>query len=338
MNFIEEINNNIIHSTIQSTIIQSTIIQSIMQENSQILIIILISLLLILCHFIFSYKKKFSVYYNTFKHMLQPNTNIKPLKIVVFDLDETLGYFTELGIFWDSLEQYYGHNLFKDKLFEVMDLFQEFIRPNIIKILEYVKEKKQNNQCDHVMIYTNNQGPKSWVKMLSEYFNNRLDYELFDKIIAAFKVRNKVIEMCRTSHEKSVDDLIRCTKIPPNAEICFIDDQYHSLMEQDNVYYINVKPYTYNLPFEEMAERYFNRYIQDDDNKDKFIKFIVTNMKKYNFIVKQKSDIEQSADGVVGKQLLIHLENFFKKGRTKNTRKKKTHAKHSNTRKKNMFI
>jgi len=25
------------------------------------------------------------------------------MKIVVFDLDETLGYFTEYGIFWDSL-------------------------------------------------------------------------------------------------------------------------------------------------------------------------------------------------------------------------------------------
>ena len=27
-------------------------------------------------------------------------------KVVVFDLDETLGYFTEFGIFWDSLIQY----------------------------------------------------------------------------------------------------------------------------------------------------------------------------------------------------------------------------------------
>ena len=25
-------------------------------------------------------------------------------KYAVFDLDETLGYFTELGIFWDSLK------------------------------------------------------------------------------------------------------------------------------------------------------------------------------------------------------------------------------------------
>ena len=28
------------------------------------------------------------------------------MKIVVFDLDETLGYFTEYGIFWDSLDDY----------------------------------------------------------------------------------------------------------------------------------------------------------------------------------------------------------------------------------------
>ena len=28
------------------------------------------------------------------------------MKIVVFDLDETLGYFTQYGIFWDSLAEY----------------------------------------------------------------------------------------------------------------------------------------------------------------------------------------------------------------------------------------
>ena len=28
------------------------------------------------------------------------------MKIVVFDLDETLGYFTQYGIFWDSLANY----------------------------------------------------------------------------------------------------------------------------------------------------------------------------------------------------------------------------------------
>ena len=32
-------------------------------------------------------------------------------KFAVFDLDETLGHFTELGIFWDSLKQ-----VFKKKI------------------------------------------------------------------------------------------------------------------------------------------------------------------------------------------------------------------------------
>ena len=35
----------------------------------------------------------------------------KPLKIVVFDLDETLGYFTEFGIFCDCLNKYFKTNL-----------------------------------------------------------------------------------------------------------------------------------------------------------------------------------------------------------------------------------
>lgn len=266
-------------------------------------------------------------------------SNIKPKKIVVFDLDETLGCFNEIGIFWDVLEQYNGYNLFKEQLFNVLDLFEEFLRPNIFKILEFVKEQKINNVCDHVMIYTNNQGPKSWVKMLSDYFNMKINYELFDKIIAAFKVKDKIIEMCRTSHAKSVEDLIRCTKIPSNTEICFIDDQFHPLMEQDNVYYINVKPYFFSLPYETMAERYYDAFMKNTHiDKNDFVHNIVTNMKRYIYVVRQKSDLEQNTDKVVSKQLLIHLENFFKKGRSKNTRKHKSSIKSKMTRKKNMFI
>ena len=287
--------------------------------------------------YIFS-NNNFSIYNTIRSAMAKPV--IKPLKIVVFDLDETLGSFVEVGIFWSALENYYGHNLFKENLFEVLDLFQEFLRPNILKILTFVKLQKEHNMCDRVMIYTNNQGPKSWVKMIGDYFNTKLQYELFDKIIAAFKVNNKIIEMCRTSHDKSVEDLIRCTKIPSNAEICFIDDQFHPLMEQDNVYYINVKPYIFTMPFEEMAARYFDKYLKKSEPKNKidFISAIVLSMNTYNFTVRPKSDLEQNADKVVSKQLMIHLEIFFKKGRTKNTRKHKHQVKSKATRKKSMLV
>ena len=187
----------------------------------------------------------------------------KPLKIVVFDLDETLGSFVELGMFCDALEHIQGRRIPLAHFFEIIDLFPEFLRPNILKILRYLRDKKKTKQCGQIMIYTNNQGPRSWAEKISAYFDHKVGANLFDHIIAAFKVRGQVVEMCRTSHDKSVEDLIRCTRVPGNTEICFLDDQYHPLMEHNNVYYINVKPYSHSMDFSAMAARYFDKFGAD---------------------------------------------------------------------------
>jgi len=291
-------------------------------SNGPVYITILISIFLILIHIYFSEKNIFSHFsiFNTQK-MLK---NAKPNKIIVFDLDETLGCFTELSIFWNALENFYGLNLLNESFYEIIDLFYDFLRPNILNILEYVKDKKLNNECDKIMIYTNNQGPKSWVNMISNYFNIKLGYKVFDNIIAAFKISGKIIEFNRTSHDKSVEDLIRCTRISQNTEICFIDDQYHPLMNMDNVYYINVKPYFYSMPYEEMAEKYYNRY-KDNINvkKEEFVTYIVNYMKQYNYPVKNKSSDENELDKIISKKIVIHLEEFFKKDKKQNTRKRK---------------
>ena len=72
-------------------------------------------------------------------------------KIVVFDLDETLGYFVEFGMFWDTLKHYYKNKnfnsgkepVFNQHLFnKILDLYPEFIRPNILNILTYLNRKK----------------------------------------------------------------------------------------------------------------------------------------------------------------------------------------------------
>ena len=44
------------------------------------------------------------------------------------------------------------------------------------------------------MIYTNNIGPKSWVHNIRKYIEHKLEYKLFDRTIAAWKVGNKVYE------------------------------------------------------------------------------------------------------------------------------------------------
>ncbi len=257
----------------------------------------------------------------------------KSEKIVVFDLDETLGSFVELGIFWDAIEHILKIKS-EEHFFEVLDLFQEFIRPNILQILKFLKNKKRKKICSKVMIYTNNQGPKSWAQMISNYFNYKLNTKLFDQIIAAFKVRGKQIEICRTSHEKSVDDLIRCTKMPKNTQICFLDDQYHPLMEDESVLYINVKPYDHSIPFHELANEYHQHFKLTID-KQKFIDDIIKFMKEYKYNVLPKTEEEYSVDKIVGKQMLLHLEEFLGKDNTKSKTRKKINNKKGKTKKRN---
>ena len=305
-----------------------------MELNGVMLVALLMSLLLIVSHILFSLRNKLSVDNTTINTTMADTTPIpasnKPLKIVVFDLDETLGSFVEIAMFWEALEKYYGYNLVDERFFEVLDTFPEFLRPKILVILDYLKDKKNKKTCDQIMIYTNNQGPKSWVKMISNYLNNKLNYKLFDKIVAAFKVKGKIVEVGRTSHNKSVEDLVRCTKIPINTEICFIDDQKHPLMAQDNVYYINAKPYDFSMPYDEMASLYYDLFSDKysiEDSKEEFMNNIVAYMNRYKYKLYDKSDEEYNADIVVSKQILIHLEDFFKNGRSQHTRKRRKQRK-----------
>ena len=98
------------------------------------------------------------------------------MKIVVFDLDETLGYFVEFGIFWDNLSFYLSKYLNKEigqnEFNTIIDLYPEFLRPNIINILKYLKTKKQSKSCQKLMIYTNNQGSRKWINHVISYFES----------------------------------------------------------------------------------------------------------------------------------------------------------------------
>jgi hypothetical protein len=138
-----------------------------------------------------------------------------------------------------------------------------------------------------------------------------LNTKIFEQIIAAFKINGKVVEINRTTHEKCVDDFFRCTKLPSDIEICFIDDIFHPKMKNDNVYYIHVKEYKHLLPANEMLNRYLNSDLSSDiKNKDEFKKFTMFNL-KYNIVEKDKH--EQEIDIIVSKKMLEHIKEFFEK-------------------------
>jgi len=237
-------------------------------------------------------------------------------KVVVFDLDETLGYFGQLGRFCNILDNYYVNINKSYSIFnELMDLYPEFSRPNIFNILKYLLQKKKEHKCQAIMIYTNNTGEKKWTEHIKNYYEYKLNSKIFEQIISAFKINGRIVEINRTSHEKSVSDFFRCTKLSTDIEICFIDDLHHPKMIDDNVYYIHVKGYKHALPVDELISRFLKSSISNDiKNKDDFKNYVLFNFK--HDIVK-KSIEEQEIDVIISKKMLEHIKEFFEKDEQK---------------------
>jgi hypothetical protein len=247
-------------------------------------------------------------------------------KVIAFDLDETLGSFIDLDILWrmlKGLEKQYDIEVDFNKL---LDLYPEFLRYGILSILEFLYQKKKSKQCHKIYIYTNNQCQKNWPSMISEYFDYKLrtDEKIFDKIIYAFKINNKLVELSRTTHDKTYNDFIRCTLLPKTTEICFLDNSEFHEMKAEHVYYIQPASYYHNLSIDEIISR-----LVRSDISSLFLKHMNSKTlydKIYaNFVgfdcyrpISKKTDIH------VSQKIMYHLKEFFfftnKKIRTKKIR------------------
>lgn len=173
-------------------------------------------------------------------------------KVIVLDLDETLGEFSELAILWNHFPE---ETKKQDDFNRLMDMFPEFLRCGIITILQYLYHKKQKGHCSKIYLYTNNKYSPDIPNHISQYFSHKIGPGLFDKVICAFKIRNKIIEPLRTTNEKCYSDFIHCTLLPKSTEICFIDDVFHEKMKHDKIYYIQPSPYMHPLSTSVIIER-----------------------------------------------------------------------------------
>ena len=73
-------------------------------------------------------------------------------RVIAFDLDETLGSFTDLEILWSAL-QHFTQEYTPINFNQLLDLYPEFLRYGIIHILEFLLQKKKMGQCKHIYIY-----------------------------------------------------------------------------------------------------------------------------------------------------------------------------------------
>jgi len=233
-------------------------------------------------------------------------------KVIVFDLDETLGSFIDLEILWNS------------RLFEqsqsnfnvLLDLYPEFLRSGILNILDFLHYKKTTGHCYKIYIYTNNHSFSDWTHKIVRYLEHkRRAIGLFDQIICAFKINDVIVEPKRTTHDKTYSDFIKCSVLPSSSEICFIDDKYFTRMEHDRVYYIQPKSYRHSLDAREIVSRFKKSGLVVPWHD---IDFIYNKLHTTN----SKSMAEFEIDIDVSKKLMYHLQNFFLLTTTRNKTQK----------------
>ena len=239
--------------------------------------------------------------------------------VVIFDLDETIGYFSQLSVFMSYIEVYLNRE-FTEKEFKVLlDIFPEVFRPDIFIILNYLKQEKKKNKNLKVIIYTNNNGPKQWTYSIKRYIENKINSKIFDRSILAWKVDGNQYEKCRTTHNKTYNDLLRCGKFSKRDKFCFLDDAYHKKMIHKQIYYINLYKYKHKFSYEEMFNRLLNSkldIINKQDSKKILSDIMEDNSNRFiEQILKRKYD---------KKEILNEIKLFLNKNRLTRKNKLKT--------------
>jgi len=298
------------------------------------------------------------------------NSSQKKHKVVVFDVDETLGNFAQFAIFGHVLEEYFNDpNIMYRYFNDLVDLYPEIIRPSMVRILEYIRKKKNDGICSKVMIYTNNMAPDKWVSHIRHYFEYKLRSAgssvstskdlavippLFDHLIGGFKPTSTTPNYPqRTTKDKTIDDFIRCSRLPANIEVCFLDDLYHPKMTDERVYYIKLQPYYSHIPFETFVVRFLNsalfrnvfdkmqilsihpsmsalvkKEILSIEIHNLFTKY--ANISNYDAKMHQKKMNPREIDEIISKYILYHLQQFFRDGPPRSSSSKQIRRPSSN--------
>ena len=245
-------------------------------------------------------------------------------KIITFDLDETLGSFYHLSVLWKGLKRIQKDLLEQPFFNTLLDLYPEFLRYGILNILDYLMLKKKQGDCDKIYIYTNNNCNPPWVSLITEYFKYKLGVkeEVFDHVICAFKINNKVIELSRSTNEKTHDDFIKCTLLPRTTEICFLDNTYFSNMINEKVYYIQPRSYYHSLSIKTIIERFLFSTLSigyKESTKGKLETFLCD---WFDMNSTEYPPHSIDIDIFVAHKMMYHIKEFFYLTHRKNKTKK----------------
>jgi hypothetical protein len=235
--------------------------------------------------------------------------NISLPSAFAFDLDETIGSFSDLHSIWARLEPSMKT---QSNFSEIMDLYPEFLRVGILSILTYIKGKQDNGKCLPIFIYTNNQCEDiSWIYKLITYLERKVSPEnptnIFARPILAFEINGRRVEPNRTTHEKTYSDFVKCSMLSTSHDVCFIDDAYHSKMKHRRVYYIQPPPYIHTLPYKDVV----NRFMNSDIYKKIYPNRRPPVSKPTSISEYQKDKLIEKEEQKVTKKIMFLIREFF---------------------------
>lgn len=199
-------------------------------------------------------------------------------KIIVFDMDETIGSFIFASVYYNILLDIKNLSQKKKKeiFFKILDDNPDIFRKNIFKIFSIFKKYKKEKNID-VVLYTNNSGNREYTLNIVNYIHNKLKFKLFDKIITKFGT-NKVK---REGLYKTYNDFIKLYN--KNVKVIFFDDYNHVGMNHKNVTYVLLKNYNYSINYSN-----YIKFFKKTNNKFKYL--TQSELKKYILFLKEFSN------------------------------------------------
>ena len=156
-------------------------------------------------------------------------------KVIVFDMDETIGAFSALSRNMNELTYVLSYELFCNMMREN----DAYLRPGILNVLAMVVEATKVAPGLLFVLYTNNANVE-WIGFVVHYLKGQLGVpRLFDHVVHGADPRRQPLL------EKSVEDLCMCTGIKglKKCPFFFVDDQYHEKMNVAAVTYFLISPY-----------------------------------------------------------------------------------------------
>lgn len=125
-------------------------------------------------------------------------------KCIIFDLDETLGYFTQIYITTLRFESLNNIKLTYKDYHNLFNEFENIFRPGIFVLLAYLNALKKKYPIK-IILYTNTTMCDSFINYIIRYINNKIHSQenIFDDIIT-------LLSSCRKHVTKQFTDIHKC--------------------------------------------------------------------------------------------------------------------------------